>query len=368
MLQIVPQPRNRRALWWVLGLTLLVSSCQVGTSAPSSPAQNELPSEAPMTVSGFCGTINPDAELATITVGNSLGSLSEAYVAWGEREGCFAKYGLAVDSIPGGGEEKIAALVGGSMDVAAENVVSLAVARANSDIDLRILLGHAEVTEGLLLNAQKNPTLEDGRLILDAALVFSPGSDFERIEDLRGKRISVSQPPSPNTIGLIRALEAASMSLTDVELIPLGGAEGLNALRAGEVDAAVLPGARAYQAIDEGGRLALYPGAYFFEPAVVNGWLTTGTIALHRRDELMAFKSAMLDIYTLLDEEEPRESFLLFLQSEFDFSETAMRQFTLPLLATREVTGEELGYLSRELFRDGYIDREISLGDEILVK
>jgi ABC-type nitrate/sulfonate/bicarbonate transport system substrate-binding protein len=348
-------------------LLTLISGCASAPTKPgSAPPNDTTPQGTVETIEGLCGPVNPNAELTTLSVGNSIGGLTEAYLAWGEKEGCFAKYGLSIDSIPAGGAEKIPALVGGSMHVAAESAMTLALTRGNSDIDLRILSGHYEVTQELIDCARANPGLEDGKLILEAALIVSPNWSFEKLEDLRGAKISVSTDINPPRMGLIRALREVGVMETEVELVPLGSSAGLDALLAGEVDAAILAGIRAYQAMDADGRFALYPGAYFYQPTTITGWLTTGEIVEQRGEDLQSFKKAMMEIYELLKSPAAQESFFELLRSEFGFDDSAINQFSLPPLMTREVTAEEFRYLSDELLAEGLIDREVDFSKALV--
>lgn len=354
----------------VTATALLVSggcSTQATDSAEASSAATT-PSESENPAEGRCGPVDPDQELTTLVVSNSSGGLTEAYIAWGDKEGCFSKHGLAIDSVPAGGVDKVAGLVGGSLDVAAENVMTLVLTRGNSDIDLRILSGHYAIGAQQIDRAKETPELANGKLIIEVGLFVSPDWQFDTLSDLRGARIAAGAGVGPTQLGLLRALTGAGLSETDIELIPLNSSEGLATLLAGEVDGANLAGVRAYQALDAGYRLVLYPGAYFYEPSVVQGWLTTGDIAEQKRDELLAFKAAMIDIYRLLEDSNAAASFISLLESDFDFDAKALSQFTFPPLMTTDIESAELQYLADNLFAEGLIDRELTLSDDILVR
>lgn len=68
------------------------------------------------------------------------------------------------------------------------------------------------------------------------ALVTRADSDIRQVEDLKGKRIAATRGTDPH-IFLLRALNQAGLSESDVELIQLQHADGKTALERGDVDA-----------------------------------------------------------------------------------------------------------------------------------
>ena len=352
-----------------LALALSISGCSSQQELSSPPTGGETPAasldEGPK---GLCGPINPGTELTTLSVGNSSGGLSEAYLLWGQSEGCFAKHGLFIDSTPAGGEEKIAALVGGSLDVAAENIATLAITRGNSDIPLQVVSGHYEATKEIIEEAKADPSLKEGRLLLEGAFVVGSHYTFNGLESLRGAKIGVTSLSSPLTYGLLRALAEVGLDATDIELNPLGSSENLKALQTEDLDAAIITGARAYQALDSGATLELYPGAYFYQPGVVIAWLTVATTSETKRQELLAFREAMKEIYALLAEPANQESFKEFLLTDFGLDTIAVQQFSFPPLMTRDVTLEEIAYLVDDLWAEGVIDRKFDVTPDLIIE
>lgn len=68
------------------------------------------------------------------------------------------------------------------------------------------------------------------------ALVTTANSSINKVEDLKGKRVAVTQGTDPH-IFLLRALDQAGLSVKDIELIPLQHKDGKAALEKGDVDA-----------------------------------------------------------------------------------------------------------------------------------
>ena len=314
----------------------------------------------------LCAPVDDSRELSVLTVGNSNGGLTEAFIAWGTEEGCFAKHGLSIDSIPAGGINKVAGLVGGSLDIAAETTPTALIAMANSDVQLKLISGHYEITADLIDLAKTTPALRDGKLIIEVGLFVSPSWPFENLSDLKGARIGTSTDINPTQIGLERAIEEAGLGVDDIELVPLGNSERITALLAGEIDAATFGGARAYQALDAGAQLVLYPAAYFYEPSPVVTWMTTADTASLREEEILLFREALREIYALLLTQEGQESYFSLLRREFEFDDTLIEQYSFPPLMMRDITVEELLYLPGLLKERGLIDREIDVSADIL--
>jgi sulfonate transport system substrate-binding protein len=68
------------------------------------------------------------------------------------------------------------------------------------------------------------------------ALVTSPNSGIQRIQDLKGKRVAVTRGTDPH-IFLLRALNSVGLTEKDIELVPLQHPDGKTALEKGSVDA-----------------------------------------------------------------------------------------------------------------------------------
>lgn len=79
------------------------------------------------------------------------------------------------------------------------------------------------------------------RSVGDLLWITRPDADFDGIESLRGARVSYTSPRSVSQMVLIMSLDAAGMSIDDVEDISLGGVgAGLTALNEGATDAALV--------------------------------------------------------------------------------------------------------------------------------
>jgi NitT/TauT family transport system substrate-binding protein len=79
------------------------------------------------------------------------------------------------------------------------------------------------------------------RSVGDLLWITRPDADFNSIEDLEGRPVSYTSPRSVSEMMLVMSLDAAGMSIDDVDAVSLGGVgAGLTALNEGAVDAALV--------------------------------------------------------------------------------------------------------------------------------
>jgi sulfonate transport system substrate-binding protein len=115
------------------------------------------------------------------------------------------------------------------------------------------------------------------------ALVTTPASGVTKVLDLKGKKVAVTRGTDP-FVFLLRALDAAGLSPSDVELVPLQHPEGKAALERGDVAAwAGLDPLMATSEVERGSLL-------FFRNA---DWNTYGVLDV--REEFAARYPALVD-------------------------------------------------------------------------
>lgn len=144
----------------------------------------------------------------------------------------------------------------------------IAVATASSQIDV----GATGITAGLYNMAAQGQKLyivadkgrEEKGFPSSALLANTAAYDdgLQSIEDLRGKRIGMTQKGSTYEYMIGRLLESRGLSLDDVTLVPLGKLSAvMAALQSGQIDACVLNEPNVSKSITEGyGRLIIQVG------------------------------------------------------------------------------------------------------------
>ena len=176
---------------------------------------------------GGCGTEAPgDGEGnldGQITVSNHPSLLySPPWIAALD-EDLFAKRGLKVSNIVGseGGGTTVQNVVSGGLPIG-EVATSAAVTAFLAGADIKIVGGG----------------VASGK---DVFWVTNPDSDIDSIEDLRDKEVGYTSPGSVTQGLLALSLERSGVGLDNVKTRAMGGlAEGLTALKNGDIDAAAM--------------------------------------------------------------------------------------------------------------------------------
>ncbi|QWI72925.1 ABC transporter substrate-binding protein (plasmid) [Bacillus mycoides] len=141
----------------------------------------------------------------------------------------------------------------------------IAVATAGGNLDI----GATGITASLynmVANGEKLTIVADkgreARGFSSNALMVSPHSNINKIEDLKGKRIGITQTGSTYHYMIGRLLELHHLSLKDIELIPLNSVNGMvEALKSGQIDATLLTEPHVSNALNQGyGKLLVSVG------------------------------------------------------------------------------------------------------------
>lgn len=324
----------------VIGLVL--TGCQ--NSATSESVADE----------PLCGDA-PPVESSLLRVGNAGGTTTEPYVLFGIEEGCFAKHGLEVESIPGSSTVgRVAALEGGSMDVTIETPTEILLAMANSSLRLVVVADFIAYDDGDIVDALA-PGVYDGTPVLDTAFLVREDVPFENLEDLSGLRIGIASMGDPSQLGLERAFRSAGGDPSQYELIALPARERLEAFQRGEVDAAILSLSFIDQGVAQGGRVVLYPGAYWIQAGPSFTWFTTEEIVSEKEDELLAFRKAMDEIRALVRNPANQARFKDFLVNDYGLAPEVVEGFDFPSFSDRKTRSEDFEYLVPQMIEEGLI-------------
>ncbi len=299
--------------------------------------------------------------MQTLIVGNSSGLVSEPYVLLAEERGLFSDEGLTVENVPGGSSaERVAALVGGSVDVTSMSISDLFLAMANSSFEGVIVAGGYGVTAEQIEASIPAPAY-DGTLILETALILGPDVDISSIGSLESVRMGVRSPSALTTLGLQVFIEKEFPNPPVLELIPFENQiDSLAALMSGDLQGALLSGAVAHEALTKGTSLAAYPLAYWVEPGPFTLWVTTAETAEKKSKELSVFKAALSSIAKELNKPESLEPFRAFLKTKYDLSDLALSQVSIPPLVEGNLTFEDLSWVSKRLLDAGLADRLVT--------
>lgn len=196
-------PRARRLSHLVIAglLTVGIAACSTGSGGEKLSATDPIPDEVP--------------EGTSLSIGVKTARLQSQVTD------LFDELSFTVSDWPDvqGGPDVIQAFRGNALDLATNAAIPPIQAEATG-LDARIVA----VREKAIASYQ---------------IATAPGSNIEKLSDLRGKKIALS-PGQAQGVVVLRTLAAEGIGLDEVEFIELPGPQFLTALQAKQVDAAVL--------------------------------------------------------------------------------------------------------------------------------
>ena len=169
-----------------------------------------------------------------IKIGIGVSSIGRFLPLVGKAAGLFAKENISVEVVNQQDEEQVVTdIVTQATPVGTPNAPSLI---------FSLLEGNDLVIVGGILNRP--------------AFYLAANATIGGIADLKGKRVGINQPRRMAGMVMLALLRKWSLDTSDLTLVDLGiNDRSLEALRAGEVDAALLPPEKAFLAETEGFRV-----------------------------------------------------------------------------------------------------------------
>jgi NitT/TauT family transport system substrate-binding protein len=144
-------------------------------------------------------------------------------------------------------------------------------------------------------------------------ILVPASSPLKTMADLNGKTVGVTQKGSLTDFWVQRA---ATKSGITVQTIPLGAAAVMPALKANQVDAAILWPVFSYKGLVDGDFRSVDDLGATFEPSVSEGWAATGDIIEKRPDVLRRWLEA--NAKTIIYMQAHEEWTISFLKHYFD--------------------------------------------------
>lgn len=197
---------------------------------------------------------------------------------YAESLGIFKKAGLDVNlTIVNSGEVAAAAIVGGSADIGAANVLSIAVAYAKG-VPFQLLApdGEYRATAPIF------------------ALVVAKTSPLRGPKDLPGKTVAVTSLGDLNTITTSSWLEKAGVDPASVRFVEVPQPQMTAALERGTVDVVAI-GSPALEGALVNGRILGYQYAAIGERFLINAWYARKDWIAAHRDAARKFAQAIIE-------------------------------------------------------------------------
>jgi NitT/TauT family transport system substrate-binding protein len=201
-----------------------------------------------------------------------------AGVQYAQNLGLFKKYGVDVDiAVVSSGEAAAAAIVGGTADIGAANVVSLVLAHEKN-------IGFTFVAPGAEYVA-KAPT---------SALIVAKSSPLRGPRDFAGKTMGVIALGDINTIAIRAWLEASGVDAKSVRFIELPNPQMAAAIDRGAIDAAIISSPALAPALQTGRILGL-PYSAISDHFAINAWYARKDWVAAHRDTVARFTKAVTE-------------------------------------------------------------------------
>ena len=249
----------------VLGLAACGSSAPASTTAPAAPAADPAPAETAAPTAAPVETVK--LNVAYMPNYASLWSVLTAM-----DQGFFAEEGLEITLWEfASGPEEIAAMEGGSIDLA--------------------YIGHG--AHKLCINGQANIFMPSSVHSTDRIIVLpsSEVTSVENISNLKGKKVAYNGGSSSET-ALTGALNAAGLTMDDIEAYEMDAVNMVAAMMSGNVDACTAWNPYSVQILEN------CEGAMELEFATnsvnMSSWICLPSYAEQNHDVLVRFTRALL--------------------------------------------------------------------------
>jgi NitT/TauT family transport system substrate-binding protein len=221
----------------------------------------------------------PEEEpLTEVSVADTIGA-PLYFLSYGEQQGLFEDVGLELDVTSStGGATVIPQVVGGNLDVAGSNVVSVLIG-VEEGLPLRMVAGGTSTSE--------DPEQDFSGLVVRA------DSPVTGIADLAGQRIAVNSLRNINDIVLGSMLEEAGLSYDGVQFVEVPFPDMAAAVEGGDVAAAVLIEPFLTIAEHQGMRIIGRPYSDLKPGLQIGTYVTTEEFAAANPDVVEAFQEGV---------------------------------------------------------------------------
>ncbi|MGY1712745.1 ABC transporter substrate-binding protein [Geodermatophilus sp. SYSU D00758] len=286
--------------------------------------------------------------LTTVTVADTAGA-PLVFLTYGEQEGHFEDAGLDLEiTSSAGGATVIPQLVGGDLDVAGSNVVSVLIAAAEG-LPLRMVAGGTSTSE--------DPEQDFSALMVRGD---SPVTDIAQLE---GQRVAVNTLRNINDIVLGSMLEDAGLDYDSVEFVELPFPDMAAAVTAGDVAAAAVIEPFVTAAEQQGLRIIGRPYSDL-RPGLQIGTYVMSAQAVQERPEVAEAFLAGVEATAAAIEEDP-EAFRAAIPEISDIPEELARDVRINLWQGGTDV-ESLELIQELMLRYDLIDEPVDL-DEVVV-
>ncbi|MCR1784971.1 ABC transporter substrate-binding protein [Nocardioides carbamazepini] len=230
---------------------------------------------------------NPSAQAKTTSVAiQALPLVSNGAIHVAKEQGFFDDYGLDVDIQPAGGLDKaLAAVQGGAAEFAFSTTTSV-VQAVEKSVPISIV-----APLGGLAPGEYEELMADPEATGITALVASEG--IADLAGLDGKTVALADVRGQSELTTRWVLKEAGVDAEDVEFTVMALPDGLNAFKAGKVDAIYTAEPFLGQALAAGGHVISWPSEETFQHGVASVVVASNSYVSENTDTVLRMNCAL---------------------------------------------------------------------------
>lgn len=286
------------------------------------------------------GGAGGDGGLTEVRVGETAG-IPSAFLEYGVDQGLFEEEGLDVQvDTSAGGAAAIPGVVGGTLDIAGSNTVSVLLA-ADQGLPVTMIAPGTFATE--------DPESDF------SAVVVPADSDIETSADLAGRQVAVNTLQNIGDITISASVENAGADPSAIEYVELGFPDMLPALDSGQVEAAWVIEPFRTLALEAGDRVVSHPYVEAYPGLQVGSFLASDQYAAENPEVIDAFRAGLAATIELVDGDPDA-----FRSAVPDLDPEVADAMILPEYHT-DIDVESLEFLAGRMLAEGYVSEEIDV-------
>lgn len=269
---------------------ITVFSC---LSSTASAAENEM-QRVMGTVKYKCDAPNQDATTKVSVAALPIMSNGAMFAAF--NQGIFKKHGLDIEfQTVSGLPATISAVQGGAVDIAFTGTVATFQAM-DRGIELTFIAPFAGIAPGYWTKMQAG---EQGYTREINALMVAPDSPIKTPGDLSGKTVVVGDVKGQSELTVRHVIKKHGGDPDSVKYVVMGFADAVNALMAGQVDAAYSAEPAIVKAEQAGYRIISWPGVETLEEGPTSAFVASTAWVLENPEVAVRFNCAIREATAL---------------------------------------------------------------------
>lgn len=285
----------------------------------------------------------------------TVGIMSDVVLQIADEQGYLEAEGLEIENVtvanpPAG----VAALQGGQVDFAFSPGVVFVNARSQG-VPVKVAAG----ASGFPADVAPGPELD---LYDDTGVYVGPDSEIASLEDLAGTSIAVNARKANLEATVSRTLLDAGVDPESINWVALDFTSMVEALKNGEVDAAVPVNPFTLQAEEAGMVRISSPAASFFGAGASSFWLTSEQLAADDPEVVAAFQRAILQANTYANEHLEESIAAGVKTAGLDIPVEKAGKIYWPT----EVTQGDVDHIATNLVAIGFLPEDTEVGDVII--